>query len=465
MVVMTSQSSRYEIEDLLATYGAVSTYRARDTLSDLPVRYYQFIAEPVEGAHQLLSAYIPDILSIRYEHGISHVITAYSASQKGIESPIRPEYIEALLLDSAQALDDACEAGVIHGDIRPERLRFDGGQYLIEGYGVRWELKENKFSAPEKQHSFAADVYSWAKTMKALLPQSLSSDIEALLQSCLSPKPQERPSAEMLIQELSSIFLMLSFNSKHPAVQALKQTIMEAQPSFIDNLFKTELPIKAVETKIPEAGKVWAKNAKATIPDAFRITDTMLAESVKEGLGVESQTQADGYHQAFAKTKQEGKKRQDRELSETRPSRWDTIMRLGKHNSPRIHILALSLSLTVVAFGGLMWWQRDSLRQQEAIPSFTGMPASYPIYPHIVPDPSNLTGVSFIVVKSPATSRYVMGSEFGYSGMPLALDARGEWQLQARSGQFLSDIVSFDLPRLGAQPLVFNFESLSQSLR
>ncbi|MEZ4606472.1 MAG: hypothetical protein R2865_06640 [Deinococcales bacterium] len=140
-------------------------------------------------------------------------------------------------------------------------------------------------------------------------------------------------------------------------------------------------------------------------------------------------------------------------------------MRLGKHNSPRIHILALSLSLTVVAFGGLMWWQRDSLRQQEAIPSFTGMPASYPIYPHIVPDPSNLTGVSFIVVKSPATSRYVMGSEFGYSGMPLALDARGEWQLQARSGQFLSDIVSFDLPRLGAQPLVFNFESLSQSLR
>ncbi|MEZ4606473.1 MAG: hypothetical protein R2865_06645 [Deinococcales bacterium] len=285
MVVMTSQSSRYEIEDLLATYGAVSTYRARDTLSDLPVRYYQFIAEPVEGAHQLLSAYIPDILSIRYEHGISHVITAYSASQKGIESPIRPEYIEALLLDSAQALDDACEAGVIHGDIRPERLRFDGGQYLIEGYGVRWELKENKFSAPEKQHSFAADVYSWAKTMKALLPQSLSSDIEALLQSCLSPKPQERPSAEMLIQELS-IFLMLSFNSKHPAVQALKQTIMEAQPSLLITSLKQNFLSKLLRLRYQRQARCGLKTPKLPFPMPFASQIPCWLKVLKRVLGL-----------------------------------------------------------------------------------------------------------------------------------------------------------------------------------
>jgi len=231
------QASRYKIQELIDTQGAVSTYQALDTLSNEPVLYYQYLAEPMDNAVQILSDNIPDILNMHYISGMTHVVTVLPTEKQPVTERLESSQLEQFLLDTSQALEDASDAGVVHGDIRPERLLFDGSKYLIEGYGIRWEYLESRYSAPEKKQSVAGDVYSWAKTAGAFVPKNSPKLLVELLQNCLQEDPKDRPLPEDVVDEIRSFFLEASQSSRHPRLVKLKQTIADAQPDLLDSLF------------------------------------------------------------------------------------------------------------------------------------------------------------------------------------------------------------------------------------
>jgi len=190
------QASRYKIQELLDTQGAVSTYQALDTLSNEPVLYYQYLSEPLDNATHILSDNIPNILNIQFKSGMTHVVTVSPPERKHLKKRLEDSELEQFLLDTAQALEDASDAAVLHGDIRPERLLYDGNKYFIEGYGIRWELLPSRYCAPEKKQTVAADVYSWAKTVGAFVPFSIPVAIADLLERCLLKDPKARPSRQ-----------------------------------------------------------------------------------------------------------------------------------------------------------------------------------------------------------------------------------------------------------------------------
>ncbi len=231
------QASRYKIQELIDTQGAVSTYQALDTLSNEPVLYYQYLAEPINNAVQILSDNIPNILNMHYTSGMTHVVTVFPAKKERVIKRLDDSQLEQFLLDTSQALEDASDAGVVHGDIRPERLFYDGSRYLIEGYGVRWELLPSRYSAPEKKQSVSGDVYSWAKTIGAFIPKVFPKTLAELLQRCLAKDPKVRPLPEDIVDAIQSYFLGVSQSPKHPTLINLKQTIADAQPDLLDNLF------------------------------------------------------------------------------------------------------------------------------------------------------------------------------------------------------------------------------------
>jgi hypothetical protein len=194
-------AKRYQPQALLGEQGGVQTFSGRDALNGLPVRMYTFMGEPTAKVGELVSPYIPPVLSSSFSGGAGEVITAFSPEFRALKGTVAPAQVEALLRQSAAALDDAAQAGVVHGDLSPERVLFDreggvGGRFLLEGYGVPWRVRPSEFSAPERigGASFAADIFSWARTVKHL-SGPLPGDLRDLLDRCLSADPKARPQA------------------------------------------------------------------------------------------------------------------------------------------------------------------------------------------------------------------------------------------------------------------------------
>jgi len=220
-------AKRYQPQALLAEQGGVQTFSGRDALNGLPVRMYTFMGEPTAKVGELSSPYLPPVLSSSFVGGAGEVIVAFSPEFAPLKGPVAPGQVEMLLRQSAAALDDAARAGVVHGDLSPERMLFDreggsGGRFLLEGYGVPWRVKPSEFSAPERigGPSFAADLFSWARTITHL-SGPLSGDLRDLLARCLDADPAARPHA----REVRAALDGYSFGARSPqpvSVQAAR---------------------------------------------------------------------------------------------------------------------------------------------------------------------------------------------------------------------------------------------------
>ena len=194
-------AKRYQPSELIGEQGGVQTFAGRDAVNGLPVRLYSFMGEPTSREGELRSDFIPPVLSTTFTGTAGEVVSAFSGEFRRLKGAVEPKQVEALLRETAAALDDAARAGVIHGDLSPERVFFDreagaSGRFVLEGYGVPWPVRPSEFSAPERigGASFAGDIFSWARTVKHL-SGPLPGDLRDLLDRCLSANPAERPHA------------------------------------------------------------------------------------------------------------------------------------------------------------------------------------------------------------------------------------------------------------------------------
>ncbi|CAA9563195.1 MAG: hypothetical protein AVDCRST_MAG86-944 [uncultured Truepera sp.] len=203
-------AKRYQPQALTGEQGGVQTFAGRDAVNGLPVRMYTFMGEPTAKVGELGSPHIPPVLSSSFVGGAGEVIVAFSPEFRTVKGAVAPGQVEALLRGTAAALDDAARAGIVHGDLSPERVLFDreagaGGRFLLEGYGVPWRVKPSEFTPPERigGPSFAADLFSWAMTVRHL-SGPLPGDLRDLLSRCLNADPKARPQAREVRAALES---------------------------------------------------------------------------------------------------------------------------------------------------------------------------------------------------------------------------------------------------------------------
>ena len=193
-------ASRYQVRTLHAQQGDVTTYEGVDPLTGLPVLIYQFRGRAAAGLRDLESENIPGLLEVDVNGNDTQVVVAYFKDYRPVSQPLSVP-VETLLLDSARALNDAADAGVIHGDIRPERFFSSRDHVLLEGFGVPW-LPESSYQPPEATVSFAGDVYALSKSLLELTQGSLGKGATAALNAGLAKQPNERLSAAELYSAL-----------------------------------------------------------------------------------------------------------------------------------------------------------------------------------------------------------------------------------------------------------------------
>ena len=76
---------------------------------------------------------------------------------------------------------DAADAGVVHGDLRPERFLITTDHILVEGFGVPWIPEDPTFLPPNhgERGSFAGDVYSMTAALQVLGRNRLQGELQA----------------------------------------------------------------------------------------------------------------------------------------------------------------------------------------------------------------------------------------------------------------------------------------------
>jgi serine/threonine protein kinase len=194
---------RYQRQTLYGESSGVKTHQGLDPLTGLPVLIYEFAGKPDPALADLESENIPGILETFFEAGKGQVIVAYSRGYLVASKPLTMPTLR-FVIEGARALSDAARAGIIHGDLRPERFLISGNHVLVEGFGIPWPSTPHAYSPPEGVASYAGDVYAYGKIMQELAPD-LPVPIKTLLDRCLVRKPEDRPSAAQLLTALNAL--------------------------------------------------------------------------------------------------------------------------------------------------------------------------------------------------------------------------------------------------------------------
>jgi serine/threonine protein kinase len=194
---------RYQRQKLYSERSGVKTHEGLDPLTGLPVLIYEFAGKPDPALSDLESENIPGVLETAQEGGTGQVVVAYS---KGYVSATRPLPMPSVMfvLEAAEALSDAARAGVIHGDLRPERFLVSGQHVLVEGFGIPWVSGPSSYAPPEGVANYAGDVYAFGRVMQELAPD-LPVPVKTLLERCATKKPEDRPSAAQLLTALTAL--------------------------------------------------------------------------------------------------------------------------------------------------------------------------------------------------------------------------------------------------------------------
>ncbi|MGL4610225.1 MAG: hypothetical protein ACRCYY_11200 [Trueperaceae bacterium] len=195
---------RYQRQTLYSERSGVKTYEGLDPLTGLPVLIYEFPGKPDPALSDLESENIPGVLDTVQEQGKGQVVVAFSRGYKPATKPLELDTLP-FVIATAQAISDAARAGVIHGDLRPERFLVSSDHVLIEGFGIPWvTTSPHGYSPPEGVANYAGDVYAFGRIMQELCTD-LPVPIKTVLDRCTARKPEDRPSAAQLLTALLAL--------------------------------------------------------------------------------------------------------------------------------------------------------------------------------------------------------------------------------------------------------------------
>ena len=441
---------RYQTQTSYAQHGPVKTHQGLDPLTGLPVLIYTFPGKPLLGIGDLVSDNIPGILASSYDGKEGLLVVAYSREYRPLLEPLQADGVLPLLLDSARALRDAAEAGVVHGDLRPERFLRAGQHHLIEGYGVRWIPQRSSYSPPEPGPSYAGDVFSWAKSLLFLCGNHLPAELGELLSRCVG-EPEARPLAGELYQAIAALpppktTIPTTAFDRFDVELSLSDDLLAApfsQPPVVAPPPPSERePLTAARPDRPElrtAGDFPFDKLRAGPFDKLRAGPS--AEPI-----LRKKTPYEPEAPGFVKMPPPGATYRT-VSSDARPAapilpREAPPIDLGQRERAyrRLVLLALLLILaTGLAF--LAFWRQGF---GNALGPGVNPVVRFIVNVGVVPD--DLRQVRLVVVESPAGSRLRPGNEVATVPGPAVLDQAGLWRLQARFQDFTSEVVVVRVP-------------------
>ncbi len=469
-----TQGTRYQIRELYAEYGNVRSYRGIDPLTGLLVLIYRFPGRPASGASDINSENIPGILEASFDEGQGQLVVAYSQEYRQLSAPVDPSEVLAVLKGSARALYDAATAGVIHGDIRPERFLSSDSHLLLEGFGVNWGNDKSEFSAPERAAgpSYAADVYAWAKSVIHLCGENIPGELNEILAACLDLKPEDRPEASALYQQIAALSaaaatiptetkdvyssaetlktsdtlnLEIDFSlSEAFSPPATSQTQPEPVPPTPEE--KQEDPEPLLLHSDPGLKPVAPPERKSPAPKTERL--------LKPKSEAPKQEQKPDSGPGFVKDLPPGAKYKAGSNEPVNPSHSALrapiiIEEDSKKRDNRRGFLLFSLVAAAIMLASLAFFRQD-------LTVFSG-PQSANRVQYIVNvniEPESLRYVSLLVVKSPSGSARRPNDIIANVPGPAVLDQAGEWQLRARFQDNISEAVTVRVPEEQAITLV-----------
>ncbi len=491
---MRGTSFRYQTRELLSDEKGIATYSGIDPLTGLPVLIYTFAGKPPTNLHELESEAIPGILDSKFDGQTSQVAVVYARGYLPVAEIPAAERI--LVLDSAKALRDAARAGVIHGDIRPERLLSASDHVLLEGFGA---TRPND----QKKDPFVKDIQDWARSILIVLGDKASPGLKEILQTCVddvsacSSAPELFQRLETYYRELADRPLVPQNNQTEPSAQAeslasdghnladelsdepIKEDVIsdaswqgsngfddleldfELKPelsSDVDDIQAGDFAPPKSDSEVTAFQSLDSEDvASSRVPE---VTDAAAATipSWSDGLQAQSRDGAKG------ETAKNLKDSFVRELPPGATYRAGTTPETGRsakltedlffedefESAPRRNMRSILLvAVLLLAAAALALWAFS--RQDRPAGSFGLAPENQTARSFIVDvsvEPTNLPPVEVVVVSSPTGSKYQPGSFFRLPGRgQIVLDHDGTWQLQASFQERVSDIVTFTLPQ------------------
>jgi hypothetical protein len=445
---------RYQTQTLYAQHGPVKTYQGLDPLTGLPVLLYTFPGKPLLGIGDLVSDNIPGILASSYDGKEGLLVVAYSREYQPLLEPLQADDVLPLLLDSARALRDAAEAGVVHGDLRPERFLRAGQHHLIEGYGVRWIPQRSSYSPPEPSPSYAGDVFSWAKSLLFLCGPHLPAEAGKLLSRCLG-EPEARPLAGELYQAIAAL---------PPPKVAIPATIPTTTPTTAFDRFDIELSLgddllatpfsqpPVVAHPQPSEREPLAP-ARPDRPELRTAGDFPSAEPLLRKKAQEPE--APGFVKmpppgaTYRTVSGDGRpaapisafSKHLRSFSPSARKPLEAPIDLGQRERTYRRLVLLVLLLILATGLALLAFWRQGFGN--ALGPGGNPVVRFIVTVGVVPD---LQQVRLVVVESPPGSRLRPGNEVATVPGPAVLDQAGLWRLQARFQNLTSEVVVVRVP-------------------
>ena len=495
-------NSRYQLKALYAEQDGISTYEGIDSLTGLPVLIYQFRGRSLSTLMTLESENIPGILASQQEGEQAQVVVAYSKNYRPLSVPLSLD-IGKLLVGSSRALKDAAQAGIIHGDIKPERFLASGDHVLLEGFGLPWQISNDAFRPPEAASgsSFAGDVYAWAKSLLYLTDGQISSEIKGLLNACIAQDPNERPAASELYSALKTAAVAAPVEEVY-VPSAADPTVPQSgldpiELDFAPEAVEAETPSKGDEAEPDDFmaffGKIDTPKSEPDSPATeASVAESSPAEVFSEGFYdehaeemMDSQLDYPSNSNAYDEPSMVVSDAGEREpLSVEAPAVAETpkgggkfiknlppgatyhagemsreVLRPGMfeeyafedqpaRRSINIRRIIL-LSLFIIGVGVLTFLilNQDFSRVSPDLPTTQEL-VRYPVEVQI--GPASLPPVEIVVVQSPTGSRLLPNTVVGRFSPGInniVLDRDGIWQLQARFQDRVSETVTFELPQ------------------
>lgn len=454
-----TRPTRYRTQTLVATLGGVSTHRGMDPLTGLPVLIYAFEGRPAASVGELESENIPGILESVHEGGEGRVVAAYSPDYRPLGPGPHPT---ATLLEAARGLRDAAEAGVTHGDLRPERFLVAEGHVLLEGYGVPWRATDDRFRAPELEPaaggSYAGDVYAWAASLRALGGAG-EPPAAALLARCLAADPDQRPTARELYDGLEALV---------PAPAREGAAAADIGRLAFDLPEPDEAPAPAdpseLEFDLNVADEPPRAPAAAPAHPARREWPSQRTQRLEHGAPISFDDEEGGLHDphedaAFVKdlppgaTYRAGTTEGAPRPAAIRPDGEEP--ELGAAQDRRAARRSWWLLGLVLAAGVLAYL---AFRGQNAAPITAGANERTVYVVQIDVEPRTMPPVKLRIVSSPPGATLSPGTEYGTvppSGRPITLNTAGEWAFQGVFLDRASEVVTLRVPDDLRATLVF----------